>query len=88
MNPGPSEEAGKAVVSFFSIMAGQPLSLALVIMNFALIGYLYYEGANAAQARKDETALLYQNRREVALLLTGCHWPEGMPLPKSLDVGP
>lgn len=84
MNPGPSEEAGKAVGSFFSIMGGQPLSLALVIMNMALIGYLYYEGASVASQRSAELKLLYQNRSEVALLLAGCHWPEGVPLPKSL----
>lgn len=75
-------EAGETARSFFQVMSTQPLALALIISNFALIGYLYYEGASVNQQRKGELELLYANRREVALLLARCHWPEGTPLPE------
>lgn len=78
------EEGAKAARSFLDALKDQPLSLALVVMNCALIGYIYYQGVAANQERKAELNLLYQNRREVALLLTGCHWPENVPLPKEL----
>ena len=79
------EQVAKAAGSFFEVMKTQPMALALVISKFALIGYLYYEGAAANAERKAELQLLYQNRREVALLLARCHWPEGLPFPKELE---
>lgn len=82
MSPGAVEEGAKAAGTFLDIMRSQPLSLALVVMNLALIGFLYYEHANINNERKGELDLLYQNRQEVALLLAQCHWPEGVPLPE------
>jgi hypothetical protein len=75
------QEGAKAANTFFDAMRSQPLALALVVMNFALIGYLYYEGANQNAERKAERELLYQNRREVAVLLARCKWPDGVPFP-------
>lgn len=76
------EQVARAAGSFFDAMKSQPLALALVISNFALIGYLYYEGSSLNAERKAERELLYQNRREVAVLLARCHWPDNLPLPK------
>lgn len=81
MNPGAIEEGAKAAGTFMEALRSQPLSLALVVMNLALIGFLYYEHANLNSERKGELDLLYQNRQEVAVLLAQCHWPEGVPLP-------
>lgn len=75
------EEGARTARTFMEVMKEQPLSLALVIMNLALIGFLYYEHANLNSERKGELDLLYQNRQEVAILLAQCHWPEGVPLP-------
>jgi hypothetical protein len=50
----------------------QPLSLALVVMNITLLGFLYYVQAAATAERHHETELLYQNRKEVADLLARC----------------
>ena len=85
MNPGTTEEVAKATGSFFDALKSQPLSLALVVMNFLLLGYIYYEGVAYNTERKAELDLLYQNRTEVALLLAQCHWPEGVPLPPFLQ---
>lgn len=41
MNPGPVEEAAKTVGSFMDVMKTQPLSLALVVMNLALLGIFW-----------------------------------------------
>lgn len=81
MSPGAVEEGAKTARSFFDAMKEQPLALALAIICFALIGYLYFEHAALNSERKGELDLLYQNRQEVALLLAQCHWPEGVPLP-------
>jgi hypothetical protein len=61
-----------AANTFMDVMRGQPLALAMVVMNFALLGYLYYEGARATKQRHDEIELLYQNRSEMAKLLYSC----------------
>jgi hypothetical protein len=80
-----THEAGETARSFVDAMKDQPLSLALVVMNLALMGYLYYAAAANNALRKDEQTLLYQNRREVSVLLARCTWPTGTPLPKEFD---
>jgi hypothetical protein len=59
--------------SFIDAMKEQPLSLALVVMNLGLLGFLYYEGTQANAERHKEMELLYENRREVAELLYKCY---------------
>jgi hypothetical protein len=60
------------VGNFIDAMRSQPLALALVAMNLGLLGFLYYDGSRAAQARHEEMELLYQNRTEMAKLLYSC----------------
>jgi len=69
MNPGAIEEGTKG---FFAALKDQPLSLALVVMNLCLLGYLYYAGIVAHDERKTEMQLLYQNRESMAKLLYEC----------------
>jgi len=88
MNPGALEEGAKAAGGFMDALKGQPLSLALVVMNLALVGYIYYESITINNERHNELQLLYQNRREVAILLARCTWPQGEPLPEGFDTGP
>lgn len=66
------EEGGKAINSVIDAMKSQPLSLALVIMNVGLLGFLYYNGIVQAKERHHEMDLLYQNRSEMAKLLAAC----------------
>ena len=58
--------------SFIDAMKGQPLSLALVVMNVMLLGFLYYSGVTATQERHKELEMLYENRKLVAELLYKC----------------
>ena len=66
------EEGGKAANNFIRIMQNQPLSLALVVMNICLLGFLYYTGITAASERHREMELLYENRKFVGQLLANC----------------
>ena len=61
----PIQETGKAVGGFFEVMRAQPLSLALVVMNFALLGYIFYSG-------REMITLAYQSQKETSLLLSKC----------------
>lgn len=69
------EEGGRAARTFMEAMKEQPLSLALVVMNFALIGFLYYTGVVAHEDRQTEMKMLYENRSEMAKLLYQCTPP-------------
>ena len=69
---GPIEEGAKAATSFIDALKAQPLSLALVVMNIGLLGFLYYSGIVAHNERKTEMQMLYENRREMAQLLYQC----------------
>jgi hypothetical protein len=65
-------EGGRAVSGFIDALKSQPLSLALVVMNVGLLGFLYYSGIAAHHERQRELELLYQNRSEMAQLLYQC----------------
>ena len=66
------EAVSKAASSFFDAMKGQPLALALALINIGLLGFLYYDGVQHNSERQEEMKLLYENRREVAQLLYKC----------------
>jgi hypothetical protein len=65
-------DVGHAASTSMDVMRSQPLSLALVVMNIGLLGFLYYDGIVAHSERQEETRLLYQNRTDVAQLLYQC----------------
>lgn len=74
MTNGPTQIVGSIVDS----LKAQPLSLALVVMNLGLLGYLYYTGSQAASFRETELKLGYEQRANVAKLLAECN-PAGRP---------
>jgi hypothetical protein len=61
----PVAETGKAVGGFFEVMRQQPLSLALVVMNFALLAYIFWSG-------KETMGLVYKSQAESQALLAKC----------------
>lgn len=69
---GPIEEGAKAANTFFRIMQEQPLSLALVVMNLGLLGFLYYTHITSTNERHIELGLLYENRKYVTDVLASC----------------
>lgn len=73
MTPGPVEEVGQTTRSLVDALKRDPLTLALVLMNLALIGFLYLSASFAREEHNHDTELLYQNRREVGELLARCY---------------
>ena len=69
---GVGEEAGKAVGGFFNIMGGQPLALALVVMNLILLGYLFYTAASITNSRKETVDLIVGWQKETDKLMVNC----------------
>jgi ABC-type Na+ efflux pump permease subunit len=61
----PIAETGKAVSGFFTTMKEHPLALALVVMNFALLGYIFYSG-------REMITMAYQSQKETSQLLSKC----------------
>lgn len=63
----------QVAVSFIDALKGQPLSLALVVMNLLLLLFLYYSHQTAEAERSKELELLYENRKLVADYLYRCY---------------
>ncbi|HEX3520784.1 MAG TPA: hypothetical protein VHT52_01700 [Stellaceae bacterium] len=53
-------------------MSSNPLVLALVVIDLATLGLLYWQGTLAESERRTSLELLYKNRTEVGQLLTKC----------------
>jgi branched-subunit amino acid ABC-type transport system permease component len=68
MNPGPLDEAGKAASGFMDAMKTQPLSLALVVMNIALLA-LFYVIIRSAEGRQIR---IVEQQKQLVELLAQC----------------
>ena len=76
MNPGPVEEVGKVSMGIVDSLKSQPLSLALVIMNLALLVFVFFQNAGFNQQRKENAQLFAQMQTEVQKLLSQCVVPK------------
>jgi hypothetical protein len=72
MNAGVTEEVGKATHTFMDILRGQPLSLALVVMNFLLVAYMFYSGAQILEQRQDMAKAILDWTQKTDTLLASC----------------
>ena len=68
----PIHEAGETARSVVDVFRTSPFTLALVLLNAGLLGFLYYQGVNNNQERRRELELLYDNRKLVADYLYKC----------------
>jgi hypothetical protein len=59
------QEASRVATGFLDALKGQPLSLALVVMNLALLAILYYALSVSVATRKHEFELMMGNQREM-----------------------
>jgi hypothetical protein len=80
MNPGPVEEVSKQVGNFFHVLKEQPLSLALVIMNFLLVAYLFYSGSQMLKQRAETTKMIVSWQEKTDMLMASCVSKEIMQL--------
>jgi hypothetical protein len=69
---GVVKEVGAATQTFFSTLREQPLSLALVVMNFVLLGYLFYYTSTILTQREVTTALIVGWQKETDKLMANC----------------
>jgi hypothetical protein len=69
---GVTEEAGKAVGGVVTAIGTQPLALALVVMNFVLLGYLFYTASSTNTQRKETTDLIVKWQQETDKLMVNC----------------
>jgi hypothetical protein len=74
---GVSEEGGKAVGGFFDAMKGQPLSLALVVMNICLMALMWKVYTKADETRQAQMSMIFAAQKEVQQLLVRCVIPDG-----------
>jgi hypothetical protein len=83
---GPIEQAGKAVGGFMDVMRQQPLSLALVVMNLALLVIFYIILIRVNDTHKLQFERQQAEQKEVRELLSKCVVPPKADLPR--DVSP
>jgi len=71
----PLEQSAKVATSFFDSMKSQPVILALCVMNFALIGFIYLASVQYNTQRSENVKLIVQIQSEVQKLLVHCAAP-------------
>jgi membrane-anchored glycerophosphoryl diester phosphodiesterase (GDPDase) len=69
------EQAGKAVAGVLDVMKAQPLVLGLLLVIFALIGFVYLQSSQFNTARAENVKLFVQVQSEVQKLLSQCIVP-------------
>ena len=75
MSNGPIKEAGETARSAIDVFRSQPFMLASVLLNLALIGFVYIYSVHSEEERKESLRLLYDNRKFVGDLLVRCNLP-------------
>jgi hypothetical protein len=72
MNPGLTAEVGQTARSVVGVMKESPLSLALVVMNFALVGFLFYSNAAVLQQRQSALDQIVQWQKGTDQMMASC----------------
>ena len=57
---GPAAAIERAASSFMGTLKEQPLSLALVVMNFLLVAYLFYAGSQQLDQRAEAMKMMVE----------------------------
>jgi hypothetical protein len=91
---GVAEGGVQVAKGFMDSLKDQPLSLALCVMNFALIGYVFYESKQFNALRETNVRIFVEQQSKVNDLLSKCIVPPQpgnrtgfqLPLPYKLDL--
>ena len=67
-----SGEVGKTTRGFFEVMKENPLSLALVVVVFALAAMLYYSSKETLEQRTAMAKMIVEWQKEQQIILGGC----------------
>ena len=66
------EEVGKQVGSFMKTLEATPLSLALVVMNFALVAFLFYSNSQVLEQRQSALTQIVDWQQRTDTLMASC----------------
>ena len=72
---GAVEGGVQVATGFMEALKREPLSLALVVMNLAMLAFFYFLLTTVAAQREREIGLLYADKKEVRELLAKCVVP-------------
>jgi predicted negative regulator of RcsB-dependent stress response len=72
---GAVEEAGKVAGGILDVMKAQPLVLGLLLVVFALIGFVYFQSAQFSDQRSENVKLFIQVQGETQKILSQCIVP-------------
>lgn len=74
MNPGGiTEEVGSTTRSFIDAMKDQPFMLVCGLINFVMLGLLFYIAHSVAGQRAREIGLIYDNQKSIQdLIVKAC----------------
>jgi hypothetical protein len=72
LNAGPAEEVGKVATSFIDAMRSQPSVLALIVVTFGMVGYVYYQGMSFEAARRENVASVIKMQADMSRLIAQC----------------
>jgi len=68
----PANQIGETTRSFFDALKDQPLSIALVVMNFLLVAYLFYSGSTQLEQRQETASQIINWQKDVGQILGNC----------------
>jgi len=77
MNPGALEEAGKFANSVASALGSQPMSLAMILTNIALLLFLFYSQNQFFHQRQELSKTMVEEFHHTQDLLSRCVVPGG-----------
>lgn len=75
MNPGVADEAGQTARSFIDALKQQPATLALIVANIAMLVFMFYALAKAAEFRDGMLRGQLEYQKHVTDLLSKCVVP-------------
>ena len=67
-----NENITKVASSIVGAFRTQPLALAMVLINFALVGLIYFILVRVAEQRASDVANIFKNQAEMMRLMSQC----------------
>jgi hypothetical protein len=72
MNPGAIEEGSKTINSVVDALKSTPMTLALVLANFALLAFLFWNNHEILDQRRRITEVIAKQNQDVNKQLAEC----------------
>jgi len=76
MNPGAIEEVGKVATGVIDALRTQPMVIALIVLNFIIIGFVYFSVKDRRDQDHKIMSLLLEQQTKAQELLSRCVVPK------------